>query len=458
MKSMKDLMARMNGGASQETPPTTSSDEELDSGICALCGQESICGGIGMVRHDLPVDHPNFGKLFRCPNYFAQADPERQSRLRKIGNLDAYAGKTFANFQVELPNLTPIQRQSLLSALNIAQGYAAALDGWLLLEGTYGCGKTHLAAAIANARLEYGDAVVFITSPDLLDHLRGSYASETGYDEMFDRLRNAPILILDDLGTENPSGWAQEKLFQLLNHRYSRQLPTVITTNSDLDLLDPRIRSRLLDDSIINRVRISAPDYRSTVKNRREELSDLMRYSDMRFETFDTRTNLTPDERQNLEKVLAAARQFAENPNGWLVFSGYQFGCGKTHLAAAIALQCQDEGREVIFVTVPDLFDQLRMSLEPGSGISFSRRWQEVRDAPLLILDDLGTESPTAWAKEKLFQLLNHRYVARLPMVITTSKQPKEMDVRIMTRLLDRRLSQFYEITAPTYVTRLNRR
>lgn len=448
----------MNGGASQETPPTTSSDEELDSGICALCGQESICGGIGMVRHDLPVDHPNFGKLFRCPNYFAQADPERQSRLRKIGNLDAYAGKTFANFQVELPNLTPIQRQSLLSALNIAQGYAAALDGWLLLEGTYGCGKTHLAAAIANARLEYGDAVVFITSPDLLDHLRGSYASETGYDEMFDRLRNAPILILDDLGTENPSGWAQEKLFQLLNHRYSRQLPTVITTNSDLDLLDPRIRSRLLDDSIINRVRISAPDYRSTVKNRREELSDLMRYSDMRFETFDTRTNLTPDERQNLEKVLAAARQFAENPNGWLVFSGYQFGCGKTHLAAAIALQCQDEGREVIFVTVPDLFDQLRMSLEPGSGISFSRRWQEVRDAPLLILDDLGTESPTAWAKEKLFQLLNHRYVARLPMVITTSKQPKEMDVRIMTRLLDRRLSQFYEITAPTYVTRLNRR
>lgn len=460
MKSMKDLMARMNGGDSQGIPPITSSDDLVDSGVCHLCGQASICGGMGTVRYDLPVDHPDFGKLFRCPNYFAQADPERQSKLRKLGNLDAYAGKTFANFQVEPPNLTPIQRQSLSSALSIAQGYAINLDGWLLLEGTYGCGKTHLAAAVANARLEYGDAVLFVTSPDLLDHLRGSFAAnaESGYDEMFDRLRNAPILILDDLGVENPSGWAQEKLFQLLNYRYSRRLPTVITTNSDLDLLDPRIRSRLLDDSLIRRVRISAPDYRSTVKSRRDQLSDLTRYSDMRFETFDTRSNLNADDRQNLEKVLAAAKQFAQQPNGWLVFSSYQFGCGKTHLAAAIALHCQSEGREVIFVTVPDLFDQLRMSLEPGSGVSFSRRWGEVRDAPLLILDDLGTESPTAWAKEKLFQLLNHRYVARLPMVITTSRQPKEMDVRIMTRLLDIRLSQFFEITAPTYVARLNRK
>ena len=95
---------------------------------------------------------------------------------------------------------------------------------------------------------------------------------------MFDRLRNAPLLILDDLGVENPSAWAQEKLFQLLNHRYSHMLPTVITTNADLDMLDPRIRSRLLDDTIIHRIRISAPDYRTPVQNQRDELSSLPLY------------------------------------------------------------------------------------------------------------------------------------------------------------------------------------
>src|SRR3954454_6981142 len=98
---------------------------------------------------------------------------------------------------------------------------------------------------------------------------------------MFDRLRNAPMMILDDLGVENPSPWAQEKLFQLLNHRYSHQLPTVITTNADLELLDPRIRSRLLDESIIRRATISAPDYRTSVQIQRDDLSSLTLYRRM---------------------------------------------------------------------------------------------------------------------------------------------------------------------------------
>ena len=46
------------------------------------------------------------------------------------------------------------------------------------LEGAYGCGKTHLAAAVGNYRLEKGDQVLFITMPDLLDHLRASFRAE----------------------------------------------------------------------------------------------------------------------------------------------------------------------------------------------------------------------------------------------------------------------------------------
>ena len=53
------------------------------------------------------------------------------------------------------------------------------------------------------------------------------------------------------------------------------------------------------------------------------------------------------------------------------------------------------------------------------------------------MLDDLGTESATPWAREKLFQLLNFRYNALLPTVITTSSEPKQIDPWLRTRMMD---------------------
>lgn len=454
----------MNGMDDDTSPENTrgtlSTNTSLptDGGLCPLCNQISICGGLGYVRYNLPLDHPDFGKLFRCPNNVS-ADPARREKLRKLGNLEAFADKTFDTFRTDLPMLTPQQRQSLETGLNMARHYAANPDGWLLLEGTYGCGKTHLAAAVANARLDREDAVLFITTPDLLDHLRMTYgpSSEVGYDELFDRVRNAPLLVLDDLGVENPSPWAQEKLFQLLNHRYTHRLPTIITTNADLEALDPRIRSRLLDDAVIRRVRISAPDYRTPVQTQNDQLSNLGLYREMTFETFDTETALTPDERSNLRRALSVARQYAEDPEDWLLLIG-PYGTGKTHLAAAIAHYQQERGANVMFVTVPDLLDYLRVTFNPGSNASFDRRFNSVRNAPLLILDDLGTESATAWAKEKLFQILNTRYVARLPTVITTARPLEDLDERIRSRLLDRRRCTPFALTVPDYASRMYRR
>jgi DNA replication protein DnaC len=66
---------------------------------------------------------------------------------------------------------------------------------------------------------------------------------------------------LDDLGTQNATPWAQEKLFQIINHRYVNRLPTVVTTNVDLQSIDGRISSRLKDDTLVQKVRITAPDY-----------------------------------------------------------------------------------------------------------------------------------------------------------------------------------------------------
>lgn len=451
---------------SQENMPTSSNTELpddypiRDDGLCPICGKEPICGGLGMIRYDVPVDDPRFGKMYRCPNNPQEEDMEWQERLRQLSNLGAFSAKTFSAFDID-PNMhTKPEQESLAYALNTAERFADNLQGWLLLEGTYGCGKTHLAAAVGNARLAQGDAVLFITVPDLLDHLRASYgpSSEIGYDETFDRVRNAPVLILDDLGVENPSPWAQEKLFQLLNHRYTHRMPTVITTNADIDTLDPRIRSRLLDTGLITRVKIAAPDFRSLVQNQRTQLqSNLRLYADMTFDSFDIDHFVTKEEHQNLQKVARAAYSYAESPQGWLLLVG-TYGSGKTHLAAAIAQHRQQKGEQVMFLTVPDLLDYLRVAYSPGAPTSFDQRFQAVRNVPLLVLDDLGTENATPWAKEKLFQVLDYRYITTAPTVITTAKEVESLDERMATRLLDERRCAMFAIKARSYTTRRRQR
>ena len=89
-----------------------SSSIDPDENRCHICGGESLCENLGVIRYDVPVGDPRFGKLFRCPNNPIEADTERHERLRRISNLDAYADKNFYNFTVDQPALKQAERQS----------------------------------------------------------------------------------------------------------------------------------------------------------------------------------------------------------------------------------------------------------------------------------------------------------------------------------------------------------
>jgi DNA replication protein DnaC len=185
------------------------------------------------------------------------------------------------------------------------------------------------------------------------------------------------------------------------------------------------------------------------------ELSSLDLMANKNFETFYDRTpeGLKPDELKSVQKALKIAHTFSEKPRGWLVFEG-TYGSGKTHLAAAIANYRAGLGDPPLFVMVPDLLDHLRAAFSPNAGTSYDRRFDEVRTAALLVLDDLGSQSATPWAKEKLHQLLNYRYNAELPTVITVAKESVEqhqVDERIITRMLDERICDYVVINAPAY-------
>lgn len=401
------------------------------------------------------MEHPDFGRAFPCECKIRETQQSDLAELRQTSGLTHLPQMTFAAFRSEGIGLPPDRRKNLRDAYDAARAFADEPRGWLLFKGGYGCGKTHLAAAIANERLARGEPGLFIVVPDLLDHLRATFAptSRVTYDDRFENVKGTPLLILDDLGTQSATAWAQEKLFQLLNYRYNAQLPTVITTNRELEEIDPRLRSRLADTTFCKIITVLAPDFRQGgIDTSGSGMSNLAHYAEMTFATFDLRDDeLKGDARTNLRRIVFTAKDYAENPHGFIVFTG-EYGCGKTHLAAAIANEICKRGGAAMFAVVPDLLDHLRATFAPGSSVSYDQRFDETRTAPALVLDDLGIENATPWAREKLFQIIDYRYVAKLPTIITIHREA-EIDARIQSRIFDLARSSVNEMLAPSYRT-----
>jgi DNA replication protein DnaC len=402
------------------------------------------------------VGHPNFGRLEICSCRRKSLTNNTRDRLFSLSHLDELKNLTFETFQPRgRTGLGQIQADSLQRAYNHAKQYSQSLNGWVVFQGGYGSGKTHLAAAIANLAVSMGVPTLFLTVPDLLDTLRFSYDSEdTTFEDRFGEIRNCSLLVLDDFGTQNATGWAQEKLFQIVNYRYINKLPLVITTNLSLDEIDPRIRSRIQDPELVSFIKILAPDYRRPSDEIGHlELSSLVHLKNRKFINFEPRDKegLPREVVDDLGDAFDGARAFAQNPEGWIVFVGPP-GSGKTHLAAAIGNFRAELGIPPLFIVTPDLLDYLRATFSPESTTRYDRRFEEIKMTPLLILDDLGAHAQSPWAKEKLFQIINHRYNAELPTVITMSLDAlKEIDPRIKIRLADARICEYYTITAPAY-------
>jgi DNA replication protein DnaC len=224
-----------------------------------------ICQDAGYLRADVPHGHPSFGRIFECECKKKEKNQRRAEEIRQLSNLDAFTDHTFEDFEPTIPGTE--------EAFEAALAFAQEPDHrWLFLSGPCGVGKTHLAVAIAKYAMQWHQmSVYFAVVPDLLDHLRATFDPKSGsaYDDRFTSIRNAPLLVLDDLGTENATPWAREKLYQVINHRYSEQMPTVITSNVELRKVDDRIVSRMLDHRLTQYIEIDAEDYRRPGDSRR---------------------------------------------------------------------------------------------------------------------------------------------------------------------------------------------
>lgn len=450
-ETLKKLAAVTLSGVNHEENNATSTATRF------LAGDPNcpVCGGLGYLRRDLPVDHPDFGKLLLCDCRKGDVAQRIHERLFAISNLEKLQHLTFENFQPRgRIGLSPWQADSLERAYHQSLQFGQNLNGWLVLQGGYGCGKTHLAAAVANFAVSVGVPTLFITVPDLLDALRFAYDDpQSTFEDRFEEIRSAPLLVMDDFGTHNATPWAQEKLFQIINFRYINRLPLLVTTNLLLEQIEGRIRSRLEDPELVTRLMINATDYRRpTDDSGHSELSSLAMHHEQTFLSWDDRNmeDLPREQVLSLKYAYQHAVKFSKSPKGWLVFTG-TYACGKTHLAAAIGNAIADLGQPPYFIGVADLLDHLRATFNSNSPTSLDQVFEEVRTSPVLILDSWGGRSPTPWALEKLFQLVEYRYIGKRPTVITTAKFDNEIDQHLLSRLLDTRLCTICSITAPGY-------
>lgn len=435
--------------ASGEVPRDEAAlERRVEEPVESLC---PVCHGAGFIYSSAPVGHPDYGKAVPCTCSAEKAE-EKRTRLIRVSNLSGLERFAFENIIPDGRSQDPANQMLFKKAVEVAREYAKNPEGWLVFLGPSGCGKTHLAAAIANERLKQGANTFFVTVSNLLDHLRSAFnpGSPVSYDILFEQVQKVPLLILDDLGISASGGyttWAREKLFQILDYRFINKLPLVVTSTLNLEDIEDKIRTRLSDpaSSIVMTLEESSLQLLSQIDS-----LDLSLLKNMTFENFDAEgLHLKPEQRISLQEAYRLAKNFAVKPEDWLVFLGGN-GCGKTHLAAAIANCRRRLGQPVLFVIVPDLLDLLRSTYSSENSSAYELL-EKLKREPLLILDDFGTEASTPWSQEKLYQLINYRYNARLPTVITSYFNLDQIESRFSSRMGDSNLSTAIAITAPDY-------
>lgn len=249
----------------------------LDDNVCPHCGRELESEWVEFP----PALQKKYGRpgewyVHPCTPECERKNERREWELaRREARIRSLLRRSGLSERLKRCTLSNFNRFSNTAATRAFEKVTAYIDGWeenreagrgLYLCGDVGTGKTHLAVAVMTELIRRRRVPsLFVTVPELLDNLRLAY-NDPGQDidEWMHSVKSADLLVLDDLGSEKPTPWVQERLFVVIDHRYREMLPTIITSNigpRDLgDKLGARTASRIV--SMCEGIELDGPDYR----------------------------------------------------------------------------------------------------------------------------------------------------------------------------------------------------
>ena len=211
------------------------------------------CGGAGYVRYDVPVGHPKFGRLERCPNVKARAI----GKSLQVGEIDPRIGLTAD----ELRNLSwSMVRKGVNQAdraCEVTQRAYMSGHGLVFLYGGFGQGKSLVLKIAVATALNEGKRAAYANLAGVLDDIRIAYDErENKMTELVRRMEwwtSLDVLAIDELDKVGQTDWARERIFQLLDARYQcairQEALTVIAANyQSPDELSGYLKSRIEDN------------------------------------------------------------------------------------------------------------------------------------------------------------------------------------------------------------------
>jgi DNA replication protein DnaC len=212
-----------------------------------------------IARHGWPetVNCPSCGDTGRQPDggnrpCFCEVGQAIEERERQFESWKARCPRRFREFTLAShPNGDAVAAVHRWLSAGVRRGQN------LVLSGPVGTGKTGLAIGALRELHLAGWASRYATVPDMLDAMRPRDRNDPdsllAADLGMGRLQRVRVLLMDDLGAEKESEWAAERLYLVINGRYERKLPTIVTTNKTLvelrDAVGERAISRLTEDS-----------------------------------------------------------------------------------------------------------------------------------------------------------------------------------------------------------------